>query len=133
MKGIVLLKRVLFWLEASISMVIIVVAGAILIWVLVEGLTADNMLARLRDIGGVSAYFVDIAINKIILTEPLIVVGTVFWVGVYIGTSIYFAQTDSEKRIGKYLVPLTLFCLPVCAIAGFSMAIAGLASQGAGH
>ena len=133
MKRIVLLKRVLFWLEASASMTIILVAGATLIWVLVAGLISDNMGAWVREIGGVTTYFVDIAIKKIILAEPFIVVGTLFWVGVYIGTTIYFAQTDSEKRIGKYLVPLTLFCLPVCAIAGFSVAIAGLASQGAGH
>ncbi len=132
MKRIVLLKRVLFWLVSSASMVVVLAAGAIMIWVVVVGLLSDNMVAWLREIGGVSAYFVDPAI-KIILTETLIVVSTLFWVSVYIGTTIYFAQTDCEKRIGKYLIPLTLFCLPVCAIAGFTVATAGLASQGAGH
>lgn len=113
-------------------MVIVLVAGAILTWVVVAGVLSDDMGAWLRQIGEVSNYFVDPAI-KIIFEEPLIVVVTLFWVSVYIGTTIYFAQTDSEKRISKYLIPLTLFSLPVCAIAGFTMAIAGLASQGAGQ
>lgn len=132
MKKMVLLKRILFWLESSASMVIVLVAGAILTWVVVAGVLSDDMGAWLRQIGEVSNYFVDPAI-KIIFEEPLIVVVTLFWVSVYIGTTIYFAQTDSEKRISKYLIPLTLFSLPVCAIAGFTMAIAGLASQGAGQ
>jgi len=132
MKKIVLLKRVLFWLESSASMVIVLIAGAILTWVVVAGLLSDDMGAWLREVGGVVGYFIDPAI-KIVFTEPLIVGVTLFWISVYIGTTIYFAQTDREKRIGKYLVPLTLFSLPVCAIGGFTMAIAGLASQGAGQ
>jgi len=128
----ILLKRVLFWLESGASMLIVLVAGAILTWVVVAGVLSDDMAGWLREIVEISAYFVDPAI-KIVFEEPLIVVSTLFWVSVYIGTTIYFAQTDSEKRISKYLIPLTLISLPVCAIAGFTMAIAGLASQGAGH
>lgn len=128
----ILLKRVIFWLEFSASMVIVLIAGAILTWVVVAGVLSDDVGAWFREIGGISAYFLDPAI-KIIFEEPLIVVGTLFWISVYIGTMIYFAQTDNEKIISKYLIPLTLFSLPVCAIAGFAMAIAGLASQGAGH
>lgn len=49
----------------------------------------------------VFAYFVNVAFT-IILTEPRITMTTLFWVSVYVGTTIYFAQTDREKTICKY-------------------------------
>jgi len=132
MKHMILLKRVLFWLESSVSIIIVLTATAILIWVMAAGMLSDDMCAWMREIGELAAYFVDPVI-KIILTEPLIVLVTLFWVSVYIGSTIYFAQTELEKKIGKYLIPMTLLSLPICAITGFVMAIAGLASQGAGQ
>ncbi len=131
MKRTVLLKRVLFWLESSASLAIVLAGIAILLYVVVAGFISGEMATWMREIGAVVAYFYDPLI-KIVFTEPLIVLVTLFWVSVYIGTMIYFAQTALEKRIRKYLIPLTLGSLPICAILGFTIAIAGLASQGAG-
>ena len=128
----VLHKRVLFWLESSLSMVIVLAGVAILGWVLVAGLVSGEMGSWMREVGGVVAYFSDPAI-KIIFTEPLILLTTLFWISVYVGTMIYFAQTPLEKRISKWVIALTLGSLPVCAILGFSIAIAQLGSQGAGQ
>lgn len=132
MKTIVLLKRVLFWLESSVSLLIVLVGAAILLYVVVAGLVLGEMGTWLREVGELAAYFATTAI-RIAFENPLVLLGTVFWVGVYIGTMIYFAQTELEKRILKYLIPLTLACLPIGAFAGFTMVLGALASQGAGQ
>lgn len=132
MRMAVLLKRILFWLESSISFVIVLIGIAILGWVVAAGLIQGDMRGWMQQVGEIAGYYVEPSI-RIVTTEPLIALSTTFWVGTYIGTMMYFAQTEREKRIGKYLIPLTLVSLPICAILGFTMAIAGLASQGAGH
>ncbi len=80
----VLYKRVLFWLESSLLMVIVLAGVAILGWVLVAGLVSGEMGSWMREVGGVVAYFSDPVI-KIIFTEPLILLTTLFWISVYVG------------------------------------------------
>lgn len=132
MKKTVLLKRILFWLESSASIVIILLGGAIVLWLSITTLFADDPGALAREIGEIAAYFIKPVI-RLVTEEPLLLITTIFWVAVYIATMVYFAQTDGEKKLSKYVIALTLISLPVCAIAGFSTVIAGLASQGAGH
>ncbi len=105
---------------------VIVLAGVVILgWVVIAGLVSGEMGSWVREVGGVVAYFSD-PVTKIIFTEPLILFVTLFWISVYVGTMIYFAQTPLEKRIRNWVIPLTLGSLPVCAILGFSMAIAQL-------
>lgn len=78
-------------------MVIVLIGVAILVFVIVAGLLSDDMGAWMREVGGVAGYLVEPAI-RIILSEPLIALVTLFWGSVYIGTMIYFAQTGREKN-----------------------------------
>lgn len=132
MKKTVLLKRILFWLETGASALVVIAAAFIIGWVLVKGLRSEDMAAWMSEVYAIAAYFLGVA-WKIMTTEALIVAATLFWVVVYVSTTLHFAQTQKEKKLAKSLVPLTLICLPVCVIAGFTMAVAGLASQGAGQ
>jgi len=131
MKRLTLLKRVLFWLESSVSAVVVLSGAAILVWSIVRALLSEDPAASARELVEVAVYFVDPAI-RIVSSEPLIVVMTLFWLCGYILTMKFFAQTALEKRLSNYLIPLALASLPICAIAVFVNAIAGLASQGAG-
>ena len=128
----ILLKRILFWLESSISMLVVLAVVVLLVGLIGASIFTEEVGLSLREIGDVFDYFLKIAI-RIVVSEPMITITTVFWICVYIFTMRYFAQTALEKKIYKYLTPLTLVCLPICAMFGFSIAIAGLASQGAGH
>jgi len=112
---------------------LVVFAVVVLLFGLIgASIFTEEVGLSLREIGDVFDYFLKIAI-RIVVSEPMITITTVFWIFVYIFTMRYFAQTALEKKIYKYLTPLTLVCLPIGAMFGFSIAIAGLASQGAGH
>lgn len=127
------LKHVVFWAGACASSVVSAFGAVILLWVVTTIVFAgSDRGAWIAELWGIASYIGSAGL-KGVKSSPSIVVLTVFWIGVYVAAMVYFAQTRLEKRICKWLVPSTLLALPLCAIYGATLALAGLASQGAGH
>jgi len=132
MEKIAFLKRVLFWVESGISIIIVLLGVAIVVVLAAIAVVSEEPTTMAQDIAGIAAYFIR-KIPRLVSSEPLLVPVTLFWVCIYIVTMKYFAQTALEGKVGNYLIPATLICLSVNVITGFTFALGGLASQGAGQ
>jgi uncharacterized membrane protein len=77
-------------------------------------------------------YLISKAIESI-FTVPDVALLSVFWVTIYVGSLFYFSQTDKEKKLIKYIIPLSFFGVLLCAVGIFASAFSALANQGSGH
>ena len=67
-----------------------------------------------------------------LLLIPSVTFSVAFWIFVYAGSLVFFAQTERQKKFLWVVFPAAFLGALLTVTAGLAVALSGLASQGAG-
>jgi len=123
------IKSKIYWVEVAITFILLFL-GIVLTVMLVTD--SNNILESTIALAEFAFYLAHIAI-RLLTEEPVILVMTVFWFFLYLGSLFYFAQTATEKKFLKIIIPVSLATVVFCSTGIFGFFLSKLASQGAGH
>ncbi|MBC8211223.1 MAG: hypothetical protein H8E21_09140 [Gammaproteobacteria bacterium] len=129
MSKLILFKRVIFWLEVAVTLLLLCV-GVVLTVSLLSG--APSILDALTGLASFAWYLFKIAIKSISNFEfesVILLVGC----AIFSGSLLYFSQTERERKIVRYIIPAFVLAIIFFAIGAVGHVMAGLGGQGAGR
>ena len=121
-------KRTAFWI--GIAFIALPLVAGVYLTVSVQ--SGVGFVRSLVDLGKFSAFLIIVAFQSI-PKAPGIAGMAVFWYALYLIALAYCAQTEFEKRLFRYAVPMSFVAIFICCIGVFGAVFSGLASQGAGQ
>ena len=123
------IKRTIYWIEIVILLLVLFL-GVFLTLKLVVG--SSNMLESIVALAKFAGYLIYVTITLTVIAPGILAVSVACFC-LYVGSLFYFAQTNTEKKYLKFVIPVSLVAVLFVSIGVFGAVYSGLASQGAGH
>lgn len=129
MNKLVLVKRTVFWVEVVLTIAVLCL-GVFLILRLF--FSSNNLHETTVVLIHFIGYLVFEMIKKI---KDIIgaVLFSLFWFSLYVASLFYFAQTETEKKVFKYIAPVSVIAILTTSIGVVGSVMVGLSNPGAGH
>jgi len=129
-KRFALTRRIVFWIAAAATGVLLLIGVTGMGYLLLSDSKgfSDN-LGSLADLANYAFLF---AVEFVTKTPDVAFLGT-FWFLLYAFIIFYCAQTQTEKKLVFILIPAALVAVWFSLASAYSVLLAGLAGQGAGH
>ncbi|TCJ87537.1 hypothetical protein [Cocleimonas flava] len=129
MNKLTLFKQIIFWLE-SIATLMILCFGIFLTIMLLAG--GSNFLESITALFSFTWYLIKVAIQSF-SKVPIVAISSLSGYLLYLGSLFYFAQSEKERKMLKFIIPSSFVAILLCAIGIAGAVMSGLANQGAGH
>jgi uncharacterized membrane protein len=106
-------KRIVFWLEVALTILLFCLGLFLVMKMLLS--SSSNLLESITKIIKFTGELQSSAIEAIV-GFPSFTLLLVFRFIIYVGSLFYFSQTVKEKKIIKYIIPLSLVAILLCAV-----------------